>query len=91
MFIITKDWLEQNMTDKGGYTAAQGRIFNCYPFTKGWKNRLVNREISQEEKEAFEAAAKVGSKDKVSALINTISKLSDHQKCLVKLWINKNI
>lgn len=91
MFIITRDWLKQNMTDKGGYTAAQGRIFDCYPFTKGWKNRLVNREISQEEKEAFEAGAKVGSKDKFTVLINVIAKLKDDQKIVLKLWINQNI
>jgi len=91
MFIITKDWLKQNMTSKGGYTAAQGRIFDCYPFTSGWKNRLINREISQEEKEAFESAAKVGSKDKVAVLINTIAKLSIDQRRFIAIWLNKNV
>lgn len=79
------------MTTKGGYTAAQGRIFGCYPFTSGWKNRIVGREISQEEKEAFESAAKVGSKDKVSVLINTIAKLNDDQKRVILAWITQNI
>jgi len=91
MFIITKDWLKQHMTDKGGYTAAQGRIFSCYPFTAGWKGRIVGLEISQEEKEGFESAAKVGSKDKVSVLINTIAKLNDDQKRVIRAWIMQNI
>lgn len=79
------------MTEKGAYTKAQGKVFDISQFRVGWKKRLVGREISLEEKEAFEAAANIFNKDRVSVLLNKIANLTGDQKKIIKLWVSINL
>ena len=90
-FIITKDWLNSCMTENGAYTKAQGKVFGILQFRSGWKKRLIGRVITEDEKQAFEAGAKVFNKDKVDVLLNKIANLNSDQKKIVKQWVSSNI
>jgi len=91
MFIITKQWLNDCSTEKGGYTGAQGKVFGFTKYRAGWKKLLIGCEISEDERLAFEAAASITATNKVSLLINKIANLTKDQQAIVKLWVRQNI
>ena len=52
--IVTEDFLEQGKSEKGGYTAKQLNLFSIpWPPMKGWKNRIIGMEISDEMADQF--------------------------------------
>jgi len=49
MFKITKQWLEANKTEKGGYTQYQLRILGIkWPPKYGWKKSIIGMELTKE-------------------------------------------
>lgn len=55
-FIITKEWLQNNKTVRGGYTKAQAEILlQTWPLKKGWQNKVIGKKIWIEMKNRFES------------------------------------
>jgi hypothetical protein len=53
---ITAEWLESNATGGVGFTKQQMlAIGGTYPLQKGWKSRLIGKEITEEQKAKFES------------------------------------
>ena len=59
-FIVTKKWILENHTDRGGLTGAQLRTLGMTPMKlpSGWMQSIEGKEITTEEKEYFEGEAK---------------------------------
>lgn len=55
-FKITKKWLLDNKTKRGGYTNAQFNALGYKEPFKGWQDALIGRVISDKEKRDFEIA-----------------------------------
>lgn len=54
--MITKQWLEQHKTDKGGWTATQlAAIGLSWPPAKGWNKQIIGRRITPEQVAKFES------------------------------------
>lgn len=63
--IITNQWLVEFCTKNGGYTKKQFEAIGLkWKPLKGWKNKVIGREISEDDKFIFEleSAASVYSK-----------------------------
>lgn len=55
--IVTRDWLEAHATKNRGFTREQLKALGVrWPPKKGWKDRLVGKEISEAQKTAYEVA-----------------------------------
>jgi len=55
-FIITKEWLQNNKTPRGGYTKKQAEILlQTWPLKKGWQNKVIGTKIWVEMKNRFES------------------------------------
>ena len=55
MHTITKEWINSNRTTKGSFTKVQIKALGqMWTQKKGWINRLVGREISEDSKLSFE-------------------------------------
>ena len=53
--IITDEWLIENSTKSGGYTKSQLALIGVqWPPEQGWKNIVIDTEITEENKIAFE-------------------------------------
>ena len=59
-FIVTKKWILDNQTERGGLTGAQLRTLGMTPMKlpSGWMQSLEGKEITIQEKEYFEGEAK---------------------------------
>lgn len=59
MFTITKEWLEENQTIKGGYTADQVAEFGFnFPPPRGWKKSIIGKVVTTSTKLNFELNSK---------------------------------
>ena len=68
-FIITKQWLLDNRTARGGYTKAQADILlQTWPLKKGWQNKVIGNKIWVEMKNRFESL-KTPNKKQVKAVM----------------------
>jgi len=57
---ITKEWIKDNCTVKGGYTKLQlACIGIVWPPVSGWKTRAIGREITEEQRQNFENPEKL--------------------------------
>lgn len=57
VFIVTRAWMDMHRTARGGWTAAQLRaIGDSWPPVRGWAARAVGRVITDDARQAFEAA-----------------------------------
>lgn len=75
-FTVTKKWLEDNQTPNGSYNAYQLRAIGLDFETKdrGWKKRLIGKEIELSQKKAFEEGRfKNKPKNKRSKITNKTS------------------
>lgn len=55
MFVITKEWFDSNRDFIAGLNRAQAEaIGEAYPLKKGWKDRVIGKEITLEQKENYE-------------------------------------
>lgn len=53
---ITFDWLTKNCTRRGGYNRVQIEAVGLkWPPRHGWKNRIVGREITEQQQQLFES------------------------------------
>lgn len=82
MFTVTAEWLENHKTKNGGYFAAHAYALGIsYPFVKGWKKRLIGKEISDAQKAAFEAGAVSKSQArKANKIIRTLERKKRKQE-----------
>ena len=54
--LITKQYLDEHKTSKGGYTRAQLHAIEVdWPPVKGWKKEVIGQQLTAEQAEAFEA------------------------------------
>ena len=54
-FVITKNWINDNRTAKGGFTKSQlSCLIVSSPPAKGWIKALIGRTITLEQKATFE-------------------------------------
>ena len=82
-FTITKKWLLDNRTARGGYTKAQCKLLNFdWPLKKGWQKKAVGQPISTQIKLAFENA-KTPNKKQVREVLTI-------DNCIAYLFKNKN-
>lgn len=90
MFTITKQWLEEHKTKRGGYTSAQLNVFGFrFPPPRGWQNALIGMGVSQDLKEEFESAkSKNIGIDNLRHAKNVINKLTDSDRKLLITHIN---
>ncbi len=57
MFVITKEWFDSNRDFISGLNRAQAEaIGETYPLKKGWKERVLGKVITLEQKKAYEDA-----------------------------------
>lgn len=57
MFVITKEWFDSNRDFISGLNRAQAEaIGEGYPLKKGWKERVIGKEITLEQKQNYENA-----------------------------------
>ena len=55
MFVITKEWFDSNRDFIAGLNRAQAEaVGEAYPLKKGWKERVVGKVISLEQKQNYE-------------------------------------
>ena len=55
MFVITKEWFDSNRDFVAGLNRAQAEaVGEAYPLKKGWKERVVGKVISLEQKQNYE-------------------------------------
>lgn len=55
MFVITKEWFDSNRDFIAGLNRAQAEaIGEAYPLVKGWKERVIGKNITLEQKENYE-------------------------------------
>ena len=60
MFVITKEWFDSNRDFISGLNRAQAEaIGEAYPLKKGWKDRVIGKEITLEQKENYEKAERL--------------------------------
>jgi 5-methylcytosine-specific restriction endonuclease McrA len=58
MFTVTRKWLSENTTRKGGYLAVQIHALGySYPPPKGWLKQIVGKQITFSQRDAFAAGA----------------------------------
>jgi ribonuclease HI len=63
--IITSDWLIKNKTSNGGYNKKQFDILGLqYPPQKGWKEKIIGKELCEEKVKEFENISSYNIKDK---------------------------
>ncbi len=56
--IVTNEWLKSNRTPKGGYTRRQVELLGfTWPLDKGWKEKIIGKEISENVVKQFETIA----------------------------------
>jgi 5-methylcytosine-specific restriction endonuclease McrA len=61
--VVTKEWLAKFRSPNNGYFSAQTMALGLvYPPKKGWLKRIIGKEISEEQRIAFEAGATSKSK-----------------------------
>lgn len=54
MTVITRELIDQGRTDRGGWTATQINLLGLtWPPAKGWMDRVVGKEISEEDAGRF--------------------------------------
>ena len=67
--IITEEWLEEFATKGIGFSRAQMIAIGApWPLRRGWKGRLVGREITDDQRRRYEALAKPREPDAVGHL-----------------------
>jgi hypothetical protein len=55
MFTITREWIDEHRTARGGWSADQCVALGiAWPLQSGWKKRLIGRQITDEQKARFE-------------------------------------
>ncbi len=58
MFTVTAEWIEKFKTPRGGFCAAQVKAIGVdWPLVSGWKARVVGSQISDEQRQTFEAGS----------------------------------
>lgn len=61
MFKVTREWLLDNATPKGGWTRYQLQLVGIeWPPVHGWMAKAADRLISDESKKAFETLGRIG-------------------------------
>lgn len=56
-FIVSAQWFDNNRDCYAGLNRSQAQaIGEAYPLKKGWRERILGKEITLEQKESFEAA-----------------------------------
>ncbi len=66
---ITEEWLEEFATKGIGFSRAQMIAIGApWPLRRGWKGRLVSREITDDQRRRYEALAKPRDADPVQHL-----------------------
>jgi ribonuclease HI len=54
--IVTNEWLRNNRTPNGGYSRKQVELLGfTWPLDKGWKEKIIGKEISEDVVNKFEA------------------------------------
>ena len=57
MFIVTREWIEQHRSDRGGLTRTQiEALGETWPPLHGWRRRAEGKQISDEARAQFEMA-----------------------------------
>jgi hypothetical protein len=57
VFVITMQWLEEHRSQRGAWTADQFQAIGlAWPPPRGWKRRVIGKEISDEARARFEKA-----------------------------------
>ena len=89
---ITREWIHQNKTPKGGFNRGQIEALGLsWPLKSGWIDKLNGRVITLEQQKRFEDARVNGTpkknaqKVKVKKKLSTGLKLTTDQQRLVKL------
>jgi hypothetical protein len=55
MFTITREWIDEHRTARGGWSADQCVALGiAWPLQSGWKRRLIGKVITDEAKARFE-------------------------------------
>ena len=67
MVEITAELIAQGMTGPGGWIAEQLKVIGAWPARSGWRLRVIGRQITQAEADAFVAGRKLGPTDSKAA------------------------
>jgi hypothetical protein len=67
MVEITAELIAQGMTGPGGWIAEQLRLIGAWPCRSGWRQRVIGRQITQAEANAFVSGRKLGPDDSKAA------------------------
>jgi len=60
-YTVTREWLNQHRTPRGGWTAAQLRLLGVpWPPVRGWVATVIGQPLTVETREAFERVSKRG-------------------------------
>ena len=63
--IITKQFIMKHRTDKGAWTQPQLESLGVsWPPRKGWMNRVIGKDISEDGQETFKSKIKIKAKRK---------------------------
>lgn len=83
VFVITRQWLEEHKTERGGYTYAQRAALGYGPH-ETWKKLCVGHKITLEQKKEFEDGKNVYIKGKKKRGSKKKTPKSEAQKALRK-------
>jgi len=89
-FEVTRDWLLNNVTDKGSWNAKQlACLCIDWPPRKGWISRAVGTTILVSVKERFEQLAREPAKDMINVQDQERRiKQLEHDMCVVLANLN---
>ena len=88
-FIITKEWINSNKTERGAWNKQQINIIGLiWPPKKGWQAKLIGKSISSDNARIFESFK--GSTNKKSTGTSKNKKVSEIDKCIEYLFKNAN-
>lgn len=69
--VVTKEWLDQHKTVKGGWNAVQLHALGLkWPPTKGWAKFVIGRQLTQEQVVKFEKGKVVRPRNKKQQSVN---------------------
>ena len=89
-FVVTKEWIAENATPKGGYTYEQLRIIGCQiPPVSGWAKRAAGRLITIDQKNRFEAIHNPNGAVQQTEEIDSVA-LDDCQKAF-EVWAKRHV
>jgi len=90
--LITKEFLDSNKTAKGGYNRNQLAVFKIHwPAPKGWKRRLIGKEMTEEQELLFKLAGYGRNSSSLKTMLSMIDSATTDELNLMINRINKRL